>query len=95
MNAQNGTLYDIPEGIFLAPGEALNPATWPATAAANEKFVEESSRSETDKQKARELREELTAAMDRREPIVGVDAEVVQRLRLGDRELRRRKQRRR
>jgi hypothetical protein len=36
----------------------------------------------------------LLTALEAGEPVVAVDAEVVQRLRLGDRELRRRKQRR-
>lgn len=42
-----------------------------------------------------DLASELSERVEKGEPIVAVSEEVVQRLRLGDRELRRRKQRRR
>lgn len=89
MNADTGRTYELPEGVLDGPGVPIPPA-WAPGLLGLERAERERGREE-EARKARELRR----AIERDEPLVTVSAEVVQRLRLGDRELRRRRQRRR
>lgn len=89
MNAETGRIYELPEGIVDGPGvsipQAFVPGLWD---------LEKAHRAHAKHEEATKARE-LRRAIERDEPLVTVSAEVVQRLRLGDRELRRRRQRRR
>lgn len=78
MNAYNGRLYELPEALG-----GVKPGT-PITDEHMDRLNKITS----------EAGIELKKAVHRGEPIVAVDAQVVQKLRLGERELRRRKQRR-
>jgi hypothetical protein len=82
MNTNTGWTGKLPEGLEVDLGTDLRNLT---------EEVERHAQREREPEKHKELVE----ALKKKEPIVAVSAEVVQRLRLGDRELRRRKQRRR
>lgn len=99
MNAHTGQIHDLPEHLFASPGEVIPPAAIGSLtqlegalqdAERRSDDSEESERLGVERARSRTLRE----ALERGEPIVAVDAEVVQKLRLGERELRRRRQRR-
>lgn len=89
MNAETGRTYELAKELVpddVGIGQLLNDYK----EAFGEKVIERMENGEATKD------ETLAAVhMERGDPIVRVSEEVVQRLRLGDRELRRRKQRRR
>lgn len=79
-NVANGAVYQMPPGINLELGEMVFP-----------KMLEV----EQVEPRARALRAELQAALERDERIVGVSDDVAHQLQVGQRELARRQRRRR
>lgn len=85
MNANTGYVHPLPDGLaeVVLPGQIITQEmTWPYTPPRGMPGTSEHTEAL------------LEDALRCGEPIVAVSGEVVQRLRLGDRELRRRKQRR-
>lgn len=92
MNTITGWTGELPSDLYAAPGERLDPS-FPAYGPVLEDHIEqrpEGEEKEAELGKLRALQEQVATG----DPIVAVSGEVVQRLRLGDRELRRRRQRR-
>lgn len=87
MNPHSGMTYELfGEGEYgdpPAPGAKMDPQTALANGVINFEDLDA------------EHKEDFEQMLEARTPLVAVDEQVVQKLRLGERELRRRKQRRR
>lgn len=87
MNPYSGMTYEL-----YPTGEAGDPPMWGATIPASDAVESGAINFEALDE---EHKEDLEALIEKRGRLVAVNEEVVQKLRLGERELRRRKQRRR